>query len=212
MAVHWRPVGPESEQTYWVRRAVAAAAAVVVLIVLIALVLPGGSDSARPSTAPGPDVAAPRPSPTTSSSVVLGPTAAATPSSAAAPCDPQQLTIAATVATPSYPVGGRPRFTLSVTSTAGQPCTVDLGQAVVGLVVTSGSDRIWSSDDCAPGGPALVTTLRPGTPDTRSVTWAGTRSRPGCGGAQEQAKAGTYRVSGRVGQQRVDGDVFTFTG
>jgi hypothetical protein len=99
-----------------------------------------------------------------------------------------------------------------VTNQGPTPCTADLGQAAIELLVVSGSDRIWSSDDCAPGGEAELTTLEPGKAVTRRATWDGRRSLPGCEGSKARAKAGTYRVTGRLGQLRVEGDAFRLTG
>ena len=214
MPLHWRPVGPEPASTYWMRRAVVAAAALLP-VVLLAGLLGGGDDapdrlagapaSAQPSTAPsvapsvaptlGPPLPSPSPSPT-----------------AAAACAPGALKIEPGVAESSYRVGASPRLSLSVTNTGTTPCTLDLGSAAVELLVVSGSDRIWSSDDCAKGGAADVTTLEPGKAAVQRVAWNGRRSRPGCAGGKEQAQAGTYRVNGRVGELRAQGEVFRFTG
>jgi hypothetical protein len=65
-----------------------------------------------------------------------------------------------------------------VTNTGTGPCTRDLGQAAVELLVFSGKDRIWSSDDCAPGGKKDVTTLEPGKPAVQRVTWNGAARCP----------------------------------
>lgn len=214
MALHWRPVGPDPDQTYWQRRAVVAVALAVTLFVLVFLLTKAfgaGDDSVQAdSAAPEP------PASSLSAAPMIGPTAispspAPTPSSAVAACGADAVQLGAEVEQDSYPVGGRPRLTLTVTNTGSAPCTRDLGQAAVGLTVFSGADRIWSSDDCAPGGPASLQTLAPGTPEKIGVTWAGKRSQPKCAGDQAQVTAGTYRVSGRVGDQTVEGDTFRFT-
>lgn len=203
MALHWRPVGPEPAATYWRRRAVVASTAVLVLALLYAA-LPGGDDA--------PDRLAETPAPTTAPATAA-PTATPAPSVAAVPiCQPEALTVEALADADSYSVGSSPKLTLRVTNKGAAPCTRDLGQAAIELLVFSGSDRIWSSDDCAPGGSKDVTTLAPGEPVTRRATWTGKRSLPGCEGSKAQAQAGTYRVTGRVGQLRVEGDVFRLTG
>ncbi len=211
MALHWRPVGPEPASTYWQRRAVVATGLVLVLA-LGSAVLTGGEDD--------PDQLAQVPRPTPSAAVTPSESAApsvaatpsASPSAAVAICQPEALKVEALADDDSYPVGATPRLTLRVTNTGPAPCTRDLGQAAVELVVFSGRDRIWSSDDCAPGGPKDVTTLAPGKPESQRVTWNGRRSRPGCEGDKEQAEPGTYRVQGRVGQLREQGAVFRLTG
>lgn len=199
MALHWRPVGPEPAQTYWLRRALVAAGVLVVLALLVSAVgaVTGGSDTVAAVARPTPSVV---PSPQVS------------PSPSQGPCDPDALKLAATADRESYPVGGTPRFTLNVTNTGTAPCMRDLGQAAVEIAVFSGSDRIWSSDDCAPGGALAVRTLQPGKAETVATTWQGTRSEPDCKGTQAAASAGTYRVDGRVGQLRFQGQTFRLTG
>ena len=208
MALHWRPVGPEPASTYWQRRAVVATGAVLVLALLTTL-LTGGSDE--------PDRLAGVPVPTATSAATAGASASPQPGptptpAATAICQPQALKVEALADKESYAVGSTPRLSLRVTNTGATPCTRDLGQAAVELLVFSGKDRIWSSDDCAPGGAKNVVTLPPGKPQVQRVTWNGRRSRPGCAGDKESALAGTYRVLGRVGQLRVEGQVFRLTG
>jgi hypothetical protein len=138
------------------------------------------------------------------------PDPSATPSSGA--CTAQVLKVEPAADAESYALGARPRLSLSVTNTGTTPCTADLGQAQVELTISSGSDAIWSSDHCAPGGEPDVVTLEPGKPVVQRVTWDGRRSAPDCGGDKAAAAAGTYRVGGRLGQQRIQGDTFVLKG
>lgn len=210
MALHWRPVGPEPEQTYWRRRA-ALAITVVLLIVLIAQLTGRGGDEDRLSSGePSPS------SPTTGSAepTPTMPSSASTPPSGAAAdlCPPAELQIVADADKDSYPAGGRPQLELRVTNTGSAPCTLDLGQAATELLIFSGPDRIWSSDDCAPGGAAKPTTLEPGKAVPTRLTWAGRRSLPGCEGPKAQALPGTYRIAGRIGDLQAEGGSFQLTG
>ena len=210
MALHWRPVGPEPEQTYWRRRA-ALAITVVLLIVLIAQLTGRGGDedrlsSGEPSPA-SPTTGSAEPTPTTPSS------ASAPPSGAAVDlCPPAELQIVADADKDSYPAGGRPQLELQVTNTGSAPCTLDLGQAATELLIFSGPDRIWSSDDCTAGVPRESVTLAPGASRTTTVTWPGVRSRPGCTGDGERIRPGTYRLIGRVGEVESVASVFLVTG
>ena len=221
MALHWHPVGPEPAQTYWLRRAAVALAVLVPLALLLSLL--GGEDdedqlaqrppAAEPVASPSAGVSAdPSASadPSTSPDPGTDPSASASagPSASVAPCPDEVLRIEAAATEDSFPVGARPELELRVTNTGRTPCSRDLGQAAVELLVVSGDDRIWSSDDCAPGGRADVTTLQPGAPEVSTVTWSGTRSRPRCAGEAEPARAGTYRVNGRVGELRESGESF----
>lgn len=205
MALHWRPVGPEPASTYWQRRAVVAAAAVLPFVLLAAMTGGEQQDALRSDSPPRPTAGAPvEPS--------AGASAAPSPSPAgAAACAAEALTITSKAGEQSYRVGTSPRLTLSVTNTGATPCVVDLGQAAVELRVFSGRDRIWSSDDCRPGGGQAPTTLAPGKAQVQRVTWDGRRSLPGCDGSKARAQAGTYRVTARVGEIEADGDPFVFT-
>jgi hypothetical protein len=213
MPLHWRPVGPEPASTYWQRRAVLAAAVVLLLALLTTLL--GGGDDEPDTLAEAPPTASPAPSADPAASPEPGAEPAEPPAptpAELAACRPEELMIQPLADQSGYSVGASARLTLKATNTGSTPCTTDLGQAAVELLVFSGRDRIWSSDDCAPGGPVDVTTLQPGESSPRASTWDGRRSLPGCGGGKAQAQPGTYRVHGRVGQQVVEGVVFRITG
>ena len=201
MALHWRPVGPEPAQTYWVRRAVVAALVLLPLVLLLSLL---GGDDGQERLAESAPTTGPTASPVSTPSAT--PTPSPTPS--AVPCEDDALRIEALADEEAYDVGATPRLELRVTNTGSAPCVRDLGQAAVELLVVSGSDRIWSSDDCAPGGEADPTVLEPGAAEVSTVTWPATRSQPDCDGEQEAVGAGTYRVTGRVGAVREEGASF----
>lgn len=225
MPVHLRPVGPLPETVYWRRRAGVVA---VLLLLLVLLTRCGGDDDgplaqrgavpgASPSAAPGPSVppgptsspsASANPSPTASPSPSAdpSPSASASPSPSASPvvaaCPDGSLSVRAAADRGRYALGARPVLRLSVRNKGAGACTRPLGQGAVELTVLSGSDRIWSSDDCAPGGPPGPVLLRPQELHVITLTWGGRRSRPGCPDGAEAIGAGTYRVVGRVGTLR----------
>jgi len=205
MALHWRPVGPEPARTYWLRRAVLATAVLLLLVLLLQL-LGGDGDDDRLSQTQAPPTAAARTTP--SPSATPDPSSSPSPSPSAVACTDDVLQVEAAATEESYAVGEQPRLELRITNTGATPCTRDLGQAAVELQVVSGDDRIWSSDDCAPGGEADLVVLQPGAVETSAVTWSGTRSLPGCQGDDEPADAGTYRVTGRVGDKREQSEPF----
>ena len=210
MALHWRPVGPEDARTYWQRRAVVALAVLLPVVLLLSLL--GGDDEDRlaEGTPARTTTVGATAAPTTGPSATPSASPSATPSASpgSQQCDDDVLRLDAVSGEPAYSVDDEPRLELRVTNTGAAPCSRDLGQAAVEIVVMSGADRIWSSDDCAPGGSADVVVLEPGTPHISRVTWPGTRSLPGCGGDDERARAGTYRVAGRVGDLRAAGQSF----
>lgn len=201
MPLHWQPVGPHEAATYWRRRAAVALAA---LLVLLLATLPLGGDDEPDRLAGATPAATPTADPT--ADPAADPTADPTGGDV---CPDTALEVLATADADSYPAGGTARLELTVRNTGTVPCRRALGQGAVELVVTSGDDRIWSSDDCAPGGPQDEVVLPPGGTSTARASWATVRSAPSCPGDQPAAAPGTYRVTGRVGELRLPGDAFT---
>lgn len=216
MSLHWQPVGPEPASTYWTRRAVVLVATLVVLYGVIALLLRDGDAETLGQEAPSPSPSAePLPSPSddqASSSPSPSPSGSASPSAQAAACADTDLAVTAEAERDSYPRGASPVLVLTVRNTSDRPCRRDLGQGAAELLVTSGRDRIWSSDDCAPGGPPGPVLLPPQKSDVIRVTWSATRSRPGCEGPKTPIEPGTYVVSARLSELRVQGSAFRVEG
>lgn len=202
------PRGPLPPGTYWRRRAVTLGLVVLVLFLLARSC--GGPDktaTVTPERTPSPTLQATTPPATR-------PTAAATtPAAALVPCPDNVIEVSARADAQTYAPARRPILTLGIANKGTVPCTRDVGQAAREIRITSGNDRVWSSDDCSPGGGAQVVTLQPqAAPVTFAVTWSRKRSAPGCPAGTETAPAGTYRVTGRFGQVVSTGDTFTLTG
>lgn len=213
------PRGPLTPAVYWRRRAITAGVVVLVLFVLLRACGDGDANLTAGSGQPTPSPSANRPAPTakaTATGAVPRPAATTTAPSpsrvAGAPCQDADLVITATANAKEYAAGVRPRLSLVVTNRGPVSCTRDLGAALRELRVVSGSDRVWSSDDCAPGGAAEVTTLPAGGTKSFAVTWSRTRSRPGCPAGREAVAPGTYRVLARLGSIERPGDVFSLRG
>ena len=207
MDLHWQPVGPLPAQTYWLRRAGVLLAVLLVLFVATIPLRGGGGEDTLASDSPTSE-------PTSEPSEAPDPTAAPTPEPTAAPepCPDGALEVRATSDAESYPVGATAALALTVKNTGPVPCMRALGQGSVELIVTSGDDRVWSSDDCAPGGDPGEVVLEPGAEQSARATWATVRSAAGCPPDQPQAQPGTYRVTARVGELQVPGSVFQVTG
>ncbi|MEU8133132.1 hypothetical protein [Streptodolium elevatio] len=76
-----------------------------------------------------------------------------------------------------FRVGEQVKLTLEVRNTGSETCAVDMSQRAATVEVRSGSDRIWSPADCAPGTPE-ITQIQPGKSVSRTWTWNWTRSDP----------------------------------
>ena len=214
MSLHWQPVGPEPASTYWTRRAVLAGVVLLVLYGLVALLTGGGTDTVEQGAAAPSASASAVPLPPESAEPTASPSASPGPSPrpSVTACADSDLAVSAQAERDSYPRGAMPTLVLTVKNTSDAPCRRDLGQGAAELVVMSGRDRIWSSDDCAPGGEPGPVVLEPQKSDVTRLTWTATRSRPGCQGPKTPIEPGTYVVSARIGELRVQGSAFRVEG
>jgi hypothetical protein len=100
---------------------------------------------------------------------------------------------------------------MRIQNTSSKACRRDVGAAQNELVIRSGSTRVWSSDDCSPGGNPDVETLEPGQSYSVTVTWLGRLSAKGCPSNEPLAQAGTYKLAGRNGTVTSAPAVFALT-
>lgn len=244
-----RPVGPESAETYWMRRALVVAAFLVLLIVLLVVLInlggspgqaaptsnqpaiPAGTStsasptaSATPSgTAPAAGSSAPTGAPTapsTSASPSAEPSTSASPSNNASD-NPSSKTIPSQTATPppvitactadeltatikskshNVKIRSRVDFDVSYTNHSDQPCAFSVSPEQYQLTITSGIDRVWSTEDCARLVHSAKVTLKPGHSVAWSIVWSGKRSLQGatCKSNPEPVKAGYYHATSEL--------------
>ncbi|HTY71704.1 MAG TPA: hypothetical protein VMI11_04670 [Actinomycetes bacterium] len=146
---------------------------------------PSGSPSAKPTHTGSAK-------PTSSSKPTTSPNASVKP------CADSAITVTASTDAKSYPAGIDPKLSLSVRNTGKTTCTRDVGQIALELrIATAAGAHVWSSDDCAPGGPHDVVTLKPDQVFRTGVVWSRTTSKPGCPGGQPKAPTGSYVLTGR---------------
>jgi len=211
------PRGPLPPGVYWRRRSITIA---VVLASVFVLLRACGGDDGDTLRAGNPTSPTRSPSATPSAPAAASARAipAASPSSSPSPspqrvdgepCRDTDLAVTVTAGGTTFGPGQRPRLTLVVTNRAPVACTRDLGGTAREIRVVSGADRVWSSDDCSPGGAADVVLLQPAASRSFPVTWSRSRSRPGCPTDRPAAGPGTYRAIGRIGSIERPGATFT---
>jgi len=220
-----RPVGPERPQVYWRRRVVALALVVLLTLAVVlgvqALVA-GALDrtpdaAAEGSSAPSaPEQAAQDPpaqdpagqDPAAQEQAAQeqaeaeGVEGAVEGQGAEGPaCTPDQVRVVATADATSYPAGATAKLGMTITNVGTAACSLDAGSAALEVLVVSGSDRIWSSDDYQDAPQSRVTALSPGEAGmlASSVEWPLQRSAEGCPQDLETALPGTYQVTARAG-------------
>jgi hypothetical protein len=126
-----------------------------------------------------------------------GATAAASPSatpSASPTCDQKLVTVKAATNKTSYAADEKPVLSLTVTNGGKLPCKVNIGTSQMDFLVTSGSDRVFSSADCQASSTDLVKTLGPGKSETANFPWPRNRSVQGCETVPEGGVGGGYYV------------------
>jgi hypothetical protein len=222
-----RPVGPEPAQTYWLRRVAVIAAAVVVLAVIAALIVNGTSSGSAVQASPPPptlvvaETATPTPTPSaTTPSASASPTAVRATTAApttAAPSAAPRSTQAATKTSPPPPARCVPSslrptltgkqqlkpkeantFRLSLINGSGRTCIASVTRDNFELKIYSGSDRIWSTKDCATVIKAMTRKLGPEQAVEWSLSWNGRRSRTGCQSRPEIPRPGTYYATAQL--------------
>ncbi len=181
------PVGKRPPRVYWIRRVVvlllflAVVAAVVVLGSLAVRFVSGlGGEDAAAATVPS-----------------ESPTTPAGPDGPAA-CGPTDLELGLAADATSYPAEATPAFTLSVTNVGASSCTFDASAANREVVVTSGSDRIWSSADCRGETAEELLLLAAGAGSPTTVAWDRQRSAEGCPSDLPAPRPGTYQATATV--------------
>lgn len=192
------PVGPQPPSVYWRRRifALLGVVAVIVVIVLIVSSLTNGAPSGDKT---------PKPTDTTASSPSGSPTPTFTSAAGGEACNPAQITIVAVTDSNSYASGVNPQISMKITNAGSAACTLDVNPASQEYLITSGSDRIWSSKDCQAEGAATPVVMEPGvTQQTQPIAWDRTRSSTDtCSGSRPAAVAGpdgpTYKLEVKLG-------------
>ena len=123
-------------------------------------------------------------------------------------CPAAAVKVAASTDSEVYAAGSNPLLTLSVTNTGSEPCKINVGTTQMEFVVTSGSDRIFSSADCQDGGKDLLKEFEPGATETANFTWERLRSAPGCTAVSSNPNPGWYVFTARLGEAASEKAVF----
>jgi hypothetical protein len=214
------PVGPQPPSVYWFRRGLLLFVALGLVVAVMMLTGGGGQgddaaaagsgtsrEPAAPASGdpdPGPTGAAPTgavASQTPPPKAPSGPTASSTTAGSVATCDAASLAVTVEADAESYAPRAVPRLAVTIRNEGSKACAVDVGSPdAVELVVTSGKDRIWSSDDCQPDAETRFLTLQPGDEEVQSMSWQRGRSAQGCPTGLPELTPGTYQVTARAGE------------
>jgi hypothetical protein len=196
-----RPVGHLPASVYWFRRGLILAVAVVLLVVLLN-VIGGGDPKNTAASGPQPSgdpTVAPTSTPTTtptgkpdskdtkkSSEPVKS---SETPKDLK--CAGTDVNIELQLSTRTMATGTAMNLVVQL-GAAREECKATVDPSKLSLTITSGTDQIWTTQQCEKAIPKSVLVLAKGKQFPTTVPWDGRRSRPGCLPGQLQAKPGTY--------------------
>jgi hypothetical protein len=192
-------------RVYWFRRAMVLLTALALVFAIGRLLTGSGSGSPESKAR----VTAGSPSPTNTPGVVgplpLGasgstgrPAAAGTPTVLAAPsgpCAADEITVAPTV--PHPVAGGRVDLVLELTGIK-PACTFTVSSRSIVAKITSGKDRIWSTQDCPRAIRATSVVVRSAAPTQVTLIWSGRRSDDECTRSAAWALPGYYHLTAAV--------------
>ncbi|MFC7859145.1 hypothetical protein ACFQ9D_00270 [Arthrobacter koreensis] len=123
-------------------------------------------------------------------------------------CPPSAVKVEAATDAAAYAAGSNPLLTLAVTNTGTEPCKINVGTTQMEFIVTSGSDRIFSSADCQDGAEDLLKEFEPGATEKANFTWERLRSAPGCAAVASNPNPGWYVYTARLGEATSEKAVF----
>jgi hypothetical protein len=151
------PVGPQPRNVYWRRRLLVLLGVLAVIVIIILIVVRPGGGKATP----------------------LPTNASHAPVAAAAPCQASDVKVVGVTDAASYAAGVDPMLSLTITNTGAAACSFKDGSDQQVYVITSGTEKIWSSKDCQTGAVSATTTLQPGVAvKSTPFAWDRTRSNP----------------------------------
>lgn len=225
-----RPRGKLPARVYWFRRGLVLVTVFAVVFGIGRLLGGDGDESAAQEAAPA--AARPSASPTTPETRPIGPVqvqakprkagkkgaqqkkqenrkpseqakATKTPlAQPSGPCAADEVTIQADVGTAA--AGGKITIPLQLTGTQAA-CRFAFGPDTVVVKITSGKDRIWSSQDCRRAIKKRNVVVRSAQPTRVDVTWSGRRSDEGCPVQTGWALPGYYHaVTAAIGSEPSD--------
>lgn len=215
--------GRPSPEVYRRRRVMAGIAALVAVALLVGLgvwiasLLGGGEDEpdggASPTVATSPAAEPTEPpessgpgaspsatqeaSPTTSASAESA-TPTGTPQ--AQECAPQDLSVSGATDQTSYAADQEPVLELRIENVGEEPCEANVGTTQQVFTVTSGSDRIFSTEDCQVDGEDAMVEISPDEQERARLTWPRVRTGPDCAEIDAEPRSGTYRLEVSLGE------------
>lgn len=123
-------------------------------------------------------------------------------------CDENAVIVSASTDQRIYTAEKNPLLTLQVENAGKTDCVVNLGTSQMEFVITSGTDRIFSSMDCQVEAEDKYQTLKPGQSEVANFQWKRNRTAPGCDPVEVKPKPGVYVLVTKLGERASNKAVF----
>lgn len=198
-----RPRGPLPARVYWFRRLLLLGLVFGLVFGLSRVFGGDGDTSPEPAAQPASGVATTDATPSAASTADAAPRAATKPGRTktraplampTGPCQDSDVRIVPSLEENAF-MGEDVRLTLRLSTFDSPACTWEVSPDTVAVKLTSGSDRIWSSQDCPSAVPTEAVTLRDRKATLVDVVWSGRRSDSDCSRLTDWAQAGYYHVT-----------------
>lgn len=198
-----RPRGPLPPRVYWTRRVLVLGVAML-LVLGIGKVLGGGSDAKEDdpraeivSGSPTPDTEPRTPADSSESKPKRAKKKHKVPKppplpEPTGPCDESDVVVTPVI--DDARAGGDVTIVLEFTTKVSEACTFAVSSESIVLRLTSGDDKIWSSQQCPQAIPNGSVTARKEVAGTLAMTWRGHRSNDGCTVSAPWALPGYYHA------------------
>lgn len=123
-------------------------------------------------------------------------------------CKAGEITITASTDKQSYASEEDPVLTLGIENTSKRDCELNVGTSQQEFLISSGSDRIFSTVDCLSNGEDVVLAFAAGQKESAKFTWNRNRSAPGCKAVNAKPLPGTYKFTAAIGEMTSDPTTF----
>ena len=123
-------------------------------------------------------------------------------------CADGDIKVSAATDKKSYGAGENPVLILKIKNTGDVPCTMNVGTSQQEFVVTSGSDRIYSTRDCQKDAEDIKLKLEKGKEENARFTWNRVRSLPECQPISAKPLPGTYKLKVSLGSNESEPAAF----
>jgi len=115
-------------------------------------------------------------------------------------CKSGEIEVVASLDKRNYAPEENPVLTLSIENTSKRDCEINVGTSQQEFLISSGSDRIFSTVDCLANSEDVLLKFAAGQKESAKFNWDRKRSAPGCKAINAQPLPGTYKFTAALGE------------